>query len=154
MHELLRQFAAQKLDADSGAVTRTRDRHSAFYLGWLQRNEPALKDRRQLATLDEIEREFENVRGTWDWALQYRPWEQLRKSALTFTFFMAIRASARGHRLLADLAWASVADAPSCARRCHATRGCPYDATLLAAGSTRGVSPIGLIRSRNPLTVL
>jgi hypothetical protein len=33
MHELLRQFTAQKLDADSGAVTRTRDRHSAFYLG-------------------------------------------------------------------------------------------------------------------------
>ncbi|HJZ48001.1 MAG TPA: hypothetical protein VKE41_12575 [Roseiflexaceae bacterium] len=37
MHELLRQFAEQKLEAEPGAVTRTRERHSAFYLELLQR---------------------------------------------------------------------------------------------------------------------
>src|SRR6266545_5842551 len=65
MHELLRQFAAEKLDADAGAEERTRERHSAFYLAWLQRKEPELKGRQQLHALDEVEREFENVRGAW-----------------------------------------------------------------------------------------
>jgi predicted ATPase/class 3 adenylate cyclase/DNA-binding XRE family transcriptional regulator len=91
MHELLRQFAQQKLGADAGAEERTRERHSAFYLELLQRKEPALKDRQQLATLDEIEREFENARGAWDWALQRGQWERLRKSLVALCFFMSIR---------------------------------------------------------------
>ncbi|HEY3228282.1 MAG TPA: tetratricopeptide repeat protein, partial [Roseiflexaceae bacterium] len=92
MHELLRQFAQQKLEADPGAEERTRHRHSAFYLEWLQRKEPELKGRQQLNALDEVEREFENVRGAWDWALQWGQWECLRKSSYAFGFFMGIRA--------------------------------------------------------------
>ncbi|MEP7187810.1 MAG: tetratricopeptide repeat protein, partial [Roseiflexaceae bacterium] len=91
MHELLRQFAAEKLAADPGAEACTRERHSAFFLALLQRNEPALKGRQQLTGLEEIEREFENARLAWDWALQCGQWERLRKSSFAFTFFMAIR---------------------------------------------------------------
>jgi predicted ATPase/DNA-binding XRE family transcriptional regulator/Tfp pilus assembly protein PilF len=95
MHELLRQFAQQKLDADPGAVTRARERHSAFYLAWLERQEPNLKGARQLDALDEVEREFENVRGAWDWALQCEQWERLRTSSVALSFFMAIRSRQR-----------------------------------------------------------
>jgi predicted ATPase/transcriptional regulator with XRE-family HTH domain len=91
LHELLRQFAQQKLAAAPGAKERTRDHHSTFYLEWLQRKEPALKGRQQLAALDEIEREFENVRGAWEWALARGQWERLRKSSVAFGFFMEIR---------------------------------------------------------------
>jgi len=92
MHELLRQFAAEKLGADPGAEARTRDRHSAFFLELLQRKEPELKGPQQLAALDELEREFENVRSAWDWALQRGQWERLRRSLVALTFFMSIRA--------------------------------------------------------------
>jgi tetratricopeptide (TPR) repeat protein len=91
MHELLRQFAQQKLGADSGAEERTRERHSAFYLEWLRRKDPELKGRQQLTALDEVEREFENVRGAWHWALQSGQWECLRKASVAISFFMAIR---------------------------------------------------------------
>jgi predicted ATPase len=91
MHELLRQFAAEKLGADPGAEERTRERHSAFYLEWLRRKDPELKGRQQLTALDEVEREFENVRCAWQWALRSGQWECLRKSSVALSFFMAIR---------------------------------------------------------------
>jgi predicted ATPase/class 3 adenylate cyclase len=91
LHELLRQFAAEKLGAEPGAATRTRERHSAFYLELLQRKEPELKGPQQLTALDELEREFENVRGACDWAPQCGQWERLRKSLFACLFFMIVR---------------------------------------------------------------
>jgi predicted ATPase len=90
LHELLRQFAAEELGAEPGAEERVRERHSAFYLALLQRKEPELKGRQQLAALDEIEREFENVRRAYSWAPQCGQWECLRKSLTAFSIFMAI----------------------------------------------------------------
>jgi predicted ATPase/transcriptional regulator with XRE-family HTH domain len=92
VHELLRQFAEQKLGAEPGAATRTRERHSRFYLEWLRRKEPDLKGPQQLHALDEVECEFENVRSACDWALHWEQWERLRKSLRAFSFFMAVRA--------------------------------------------------------------
>ncbi len=91
VHELLRQFATEKLNADSGAEQRTHKRHSTFYLALLQRKEPELKGRQQLAALDELEREFENVRSAWEWALQRGLWERLRTASVALAFFMAVR---------------------------------------------------------------
>jgi predicted ATPase/transcriptional regulator with XRE-family HTH domain len=92
MHELLRQFAADQLEADPEAATRTCDRHSAFYLEWLQHKYPEVRGRQQLAALDEIEREFENVRSAWYWGLQRGQWGRLRRAQVALTFFMAVRA--------------------------------------------------------------
>jgi predicted ATPase/DNA-binding XRE family transcriptional regulator len=95
LHELLRQFAAEKLGAEPGAEEGVRERHSTFYLALLQRKEPELKGPQQLTALDEVEREFENVRGAWQWALQRGQWEYLRKSLTVFSIFMAIRSRHR-----------------------------------------------------------
>ncbi len=95
LHELLRQFAQQKLGAEPGAEERVRNRHSAFYLALLQRKEPELKGPQQLTALGEIEREFENVRSAYSWAPQCGQWECLRKSLVAFSIFMAIRARHR-----------------------------------------------------------
>jgi len=92
MHELLRQFAAEKMAANPAAEERTRERHSAFYLELLQRKEGELKDRQQLAALAELDYEFENVRSAREWALQGRQWEWLRTSLAALTFFMSVRA--------------------------------------------------------------
>ncbi len=63
-HELLRQYAREQLEA-SGEITNAHDAHSHYYLGFLAAREMDLKGRRQLAALDEIERDFENVRAAW-----------------------------------------------------------------------------------------
>ena len=61
----------------------------------LQRKEPELKGPRQLTALDELEREFENVRSACDWAPQCGQWERLRTSLFAFFFFTIVRSRHR-----------------------------------------------------------
>jgi len=49
-----------------------------------------MKDQRQLAALDEIEREFENVRSAWACALQRGQWEYLLEALRPLSFFMGV----------------------------------------------------------------
>jgi predicted ATPase len=62
MHELLRQYAKEKL-ADQGTTERLRDAHCAYYLTFLGQHERDLKARRQLEAMNEVDPEFENIRG-------------------------------------------------------------------------------------------
>jgi predicted ATPase len=77
VHELLRQFAAEKL-AQSPAIEETaRHRHSVFYVAFLSQREADLKGARQRAALAEIEAEGQNIRAAWDWAVEQRQIEPL-----------------------------------------------------------------------------
>jgi DNA-binding SARP family transcriptional activator/predicted ATPase len=69
LHELLRQFAAEKLGALPEAQAETRERHSAYYLVFLQQRAEGLKGKEQLAALAEIGQELENARAAWQWAV-------------------------------------------------------------------------------------
>jgi predicted ATPase/DNA-binding SARP family transcriptional activator len=68
MHELLRQYAMEQLEA-SGQAERVRGRHSAYYLSLLREREPDVKGGQQLAALDEFDADLENIRVAWTWAL-------------------------------------------------------------------------------------
>jgi predicted ATPase/DNA-binding SARP family transcriptional activator len=68
MHELLRQYAAEKLDAAPAASEAVRDRHSAYYAACLQQWGADLKGARRGAALTEIGVDGENARAAWDWA--------------------------------------------------------------------------------------
>lgn len=64
VHELLRQYGEAKLDA-AGEVEAIHDAHSAYYLDFLAQRDADVKGRRQVAALDEIEADFENIRAAW-----------------------------------------------------------------------------------------
>jgi len=70
LHELLRQYAAEKLEADPDRAHAARDRHSAYYAGFLERRGEQLKGPRQLTALAEIEADAENARVAWNWAVE------------------------------------------------------------------------------------
>ena len=67
IHELLRQFAAEKL-AEQGLESTVRDRHSAYYCAFLYQQEDDLKGPRHQIALTEIEAELENIKAAWTWA--------------------------------------------------------------------------------------
>jgi predicted ATPase/DNA-binding SARP family transcriptional activator len=69
IHELLRQYAAQKLAETTGEAALLSDRHCHFFGAFLQARQGALKGERQLEALSEISSEIENVRAGWQWAL-------------------------------------------------------------------------------------
>jgi predicted ATPase/DNA-binding SARP family transcriptional activator len=70
LHELLRQFSAEKLKAAPPEQAATHERHSAYFLTFLQEREARLAGKQQLGALDEIQAEVENIRSAWSWAVE------------------------------------------------------------------------------------
>ena len=81
MHELLRQYAAQQLEA-AGQTEAAYDAHCAHFMDFLAEREEDVKGRRQLAALDEIDADYENVRIAWLWATEKRDYEALWRASL------------------------------------------------------------------------
>jgi tetratricopeptide (TPR) repeat protein len=87
IHELLRQYGAEKLAASSQKESDLRDRHSAYYCMALREREADLKGARQQAALREIEADSENVRAAWHWAVQKEDTAQLALAMNTLGTF-------------------------------------------------------------------
>jgi predicted ATPase/transcriptional regulator with XRE-family HTH domain len=65
LHELIRQYAEQKLAEDPGEQARVKDGHAIYYVQRLSEWEQALKGPRQLETFDEIAQEIDNLSLGW-----------------------------------------------------------------------------------------
>ena len=77
MHELLRQYAAERLAQVPEQETAVRDGHAVYYLASLAEREPKLKGRGQQQALQEIEADLENVRLAWQQGIQNEDWQRL-----------------------------------------------------------------------------
>jgi predicted ATPase/DNA-binding SARP family transcriptional activator len=87
LHELLRQYAADKLreaDAEEEAV---RDRHAITFCAFLQARGVDLKGVRQRAALDEIEAESENASAAWRWAVTRQQLDWLAQALVPLALF-------------------------------------------------------------------
>jgi non-specific serine/threonine protein kinase len=71
LHEMIRQYAAEKLRV-SEQEAAVRDAHAAFYARLLAARLPAILGAEQLAALDMIVSEMENVRQAWHWLIERR----------------------------------------------------------------------------------
>ena len=70
LHELLRQYAEEKLDASPEASAAAHERHCAHYAAALERLGVDIKGARQGAALAEMRADRENARAAWDWAVE------------------------------------------------------------------------------------
>ncbi len=68
LHELVRQFAREKLQEDPKAEREMCARHCAHFAQALEHWEADLKSARQGAVLLEMDAEHENCRAAWHWA--------------------------------------------------------------------------------------
>jgi predicted ATPase len=69
IHQLLRQFAAEKLVDLSPQTDTIFYRHADYYAAFLQQREDALKGGPQREALEEIAVEIDNVWRAWQWAV-------------------------------------------------------------------------------------
>jgi predicted ATPase/DNA-binding SARP family transcriptional activator len=69
MHEMLRQYGAEKL-AQAPSAASIQQAHAAYYCRWLYGQERELKGARQRETRIRIAAEMENISAAWIWAAQ------------------------------------------------------------------------------------
>lgn len=79
VHELLRQYADSELMEDQERYQQVHLRHCEFYAEFLEDTQKTLFTSRQPEILEQIERDLENVRGAWRYAVEERDSDMGRK---------------------------------------------------------------------------
>jgi predicted ATPase/DNA-binding SARP family transcriptional activator len=70
LHELLRQFAARRLEAQPVQWQAARERYHDYYLAWLAEQGPVMRGPDQKQAFDALEAQRENLRNAWLWAVE------------------------------------------------------------------------------------
>jgi predicted ATPase/DNA-binding NarL/FixJ family response regulator len=83
LHELLRQFADEQLNANPAEATATLAAHAAYYAAFLQRRRDEVTGHRQHEVLLEIGAEMENIRRAWAHAVAEGRFDLLAAGAYT-----------------------------------------------------------------------
>jgi predicted ATPase/DNA-binding NarL/FixJ family response regulator len=89
LHELLRQFAAEKLAPHEH--NQAYQAHCAYYIGFLHERWEYLKGNHQKRALAEIEVEIDNVRASWHWAVMHNCGEEINQAMKSLWFFYDTR---------------------------------------------------------------
>ncbi|MCB8943532.1 MAG: tetratricopeptide repeat protein [Ardenticatenaceae bacterium] len=88
LHELLRQYAAQKLQTDQIHLSETQARHCQTTIRFLADHEAALNDARQNETRRKITAEIDNIRTAWEWAVNQQQPHMLEPALESLRLFL------------------------------------------------------------------
>ncbi len=88
VHELLRQFAAERLAADAEEHAAVEARHSAFYLHYAAQREQRITHDQPREATAEIRAEIDNIGHAWQWAARHAQIDLLEHSAPAVWFFV------------------------------------------------------------------
>jgi predicted ATPase/transcriptional regulator with XRE-family HTH domain len=72
MHELVRQYVAERLAEDPSALARTRAQHCAYYSRWLTGRSSQVVSAQQDTVAAEIAVEIDNIRAAWQYGVEQR----------------------------------------------------------------------------------
>lgn len=91
IHELLRQFAAEMLADDVQEEAATRERHGGYYADFLARCQTILHGPELLTALNELGAEINNVRVSWQWAIEQTNLDVIEQTVDVLYHFYQIR---------------------------------------------------------------
>jgi predicted ATPase/uncharacterized protein HemY len=91
MHEILRQYAAERLEEVAREEASTRDFHCSYYAEFLQARARPLKGGKQREALLEIGEELENIRAAWARAIERNKGDELGKALESLYRFYDLR---------------------------------------------------------------
>jgi len=90
VHELLRQFGVEQLEA-ADQTAAVQQAYIEYYLGMLHRLEGDIKAHHQIASLDAIAVDYENIRNAWQIATQQGHFAALNDAVESLHFFADMR---------------------------------------------------------------
>jgi predicted ATPase len=127
LHELLRQFAAEKL-AELKQIEAIRCAHTRYYLALLAAEEREMVGAGQLQAIERLHADLPNLRAAWLAAGADRQWATVQQSLKAFErYWLATGRQVEGQNLLAAVA-AHLADDLNLSPVAYATNG--HDASL------------------------
>jgi predicted ATPase len=88
LHELVRQFVAEKLDVED--KEQTLEQHSIYYLTWIGVSDAERSGPNQRPVLDAISSDRDNVQSAWRWAAEHWRSDVLDKAIPSLFDFYAI----------------------------------------------------------------
>jgi tetratricopeptide (TPR) repeat protein len=91
IHELLRQYGADKLAGDPVEESMVRDRHSAYYCATLQHRQTDIQFTPKQEVMVELEDDSENIRAAWSWAVTQMQITRLAHSMDNICHFYSLR---------------------------------------------------------------
>ncbi len=77
LHELLRQYAEEKLEQSPAEQAAAMDAHCAFYAACCQQWGDDLRGPDEALALERIEGDLDNIRQGWDWAVEHEQRERI-----------------------------------------------------------------------------
>jgi predicted ATPase/DNA-binding XRE family transcriptional regulator len=91
LHELLRQFAAERLAAVQENESSARATYAAYYAAKLASWEQEIKSEHQVVVLLVIDGEVDNLRAAWDWMAAQHQVDNLRQAWFSVWFYFETR---------------------------------------------------------------
>ena len=80
MHEVLWQYAAEKLAEKPAEEAEARDQHCSYYAIFLEDKDAYLSVQEERSTLEAVRSEIRNIRAAWGWALDQAKFDVLSRS--------------------------------------------------------------------------
>jgi len=96
IHELLRQYAQERLESTPQASDSTKEAYAAYYANFMQDKWKQLRGSEEIPALTEIEADIENVRTAWRYYLDGQNAGQLQKFIYGFWRVYWVRGWFRG----------------------------------------------------------
>jgi predicted ATPase/DNA-binding SARP family transcriptional activator len=81
-HELLRQYAAERLTATPEQSSAVHQAHSVYYLDLLSEKGRDLSGPRQKGAIEAIQSDLDNLRAAWMWAVEHAQFDRLEASLI------------------------------------------------------------------------
>lgn len=105
IHELLRQYGAEKLARDPALKDTARDQHSRYYCDWLSRQEEGIISGEQPPAWETIQGDIENVRAAYMWAARQGRLRRLEQAvnALGWFYYQGYGNYQQGKAAFSDL---------------------------------------------------
>jgi predicted ATPase/class 3 adenylate cyclase len=104
LHELLRQYAEERLIAQPSELADARENHARFYLGMLLARAEALVGEQMMEARDELRVELDNVRVAAEWAVTHWSEDDVRAVFSSLAVFFWAHGWHEGAQAFAQMA--------------------------------------------------
>jgi tetratricopeptide (TPR) repeat protein len=103
LHELIRQYAAERLHADRAVYQEVGAKHGRFFLHWLAESEASLFSHLRGPVFEQLTASVGDLRAAWQWGLAQQQWDLLLRAARTYPTFYELHSwNQEGLRLLIE----------------------------------------------------